>query len=197
MNWKTLVGTLAVAAVAAGAGYLMQRWTVIGMGEGLMVDGVPASAAPAADAPGPAALAQLPEDLRLNDLAGQPHGFGEWKGKWLLLNFWASWCGPCLDEMPQLLAAQKKYGASGLQIVGPAVDDPEAAQQIQSKLHIDYPVLVGQPDQLLGLMAELGNDRGGLPFSVLVDPDGRIVERQLGQFEGHELEQLLERHLRH
>jgi thiol-disulfide isomerase/thioredoxin len=141
-------------------------------------------------------LLRLPTDVTFNDLTGQAHALTEWQGKLVLLNFWASWCGPCLDEMPLLLAMQRKYGAAGLQIIGPAVDDPEAAQQVVADLHLDFPVLVGTPEAMLGLMTKLGNSQGGLPFSLLVSADGRVLTRQLGQFSSKaELEALIEPNL--
>jgi thiol-disulfide isomerase/thioredoxin len=137
----------------------------------------------------------VPTQVHLNDLDGKPHGFDEWRGKLLLINFWATWCGPCLEEIPELVKAQQRYGARGLQVVGPAVDDADAVREMQHSLAMNYPVLIGTPDQLLGLMHMLGNGAGGLPFSVLVDPQGRIVARQLGQLEPAELAGLIEKHL--
>ncbi|MFX4458665.1 TlpA disulfide reductase family protein, partial [Acinetobacter baumannii] len=76
---------------------------------------------------------------------------------------------PCLDEIPELIKAQQKYGAQGLQIIGPAVDDADSVRKMQSKLGMSYPILIGTPDELLTLMTQLGNNAGGLPFTVLAD----------------------------
>lgn len=179
MSKKALIGTVFVALAAAGVGYLLQTYS-------LRANRLPEPAI---------AHDMLPSGVVLNDLTGQSHSLDDWSGKLLLINFWASWCGPCLDEMPELVKAQQKYGAAGLQIIGPAVDDPEAAQNTQAQLHISYPVLVGSPQLLLGLMKQLGNDQGGLPFTVLVAPDGHIIKRQLGQLSGAEIDALISANL--
>ena len=125
----------------------------------------------------------LPADTVLQDLDGQRHHFADWHGKLLLVNFWATWCTPCLDEIPDLIKAQQRYGAQGLQIIGPAVDDADSVRKMQSKMGMSYPVLIGTPEQLLGLMTQLGNTAGGLPYSILADGNGHALAMQLGQFE--------------
>jgi thiol-disulfide isomerase/thioredoxin len=138
----------------------------------------------------------LPAGLQpLSGLDGHPHDFEEWHGKLLLVNFWATWCTPCLHEIPDLVKLQKQYAARGLQIVGPAVDDPDAVRGMQGQLGIDYPVLTATPDAMIDVMEKLGNGPGGLPFSVLVGADGRILKRQLGEFPAGQLAQLIEAHL--
>lgn len=137
----------------------------------------------------------LPANLELTDLNGHKHTLGEWRGHLLLINFWATWCGPCKKEIPLLAKAQKRYAAQGLQIIGPAVDDPTTVRQEASLLGIDYPVMVGTPEQMISLMSTLGNQPGGLPFSVLVSPDGRVIQRHLGEFGSKELNTLIEQNL--
>jgi len=137
----------------------------------------------------------LPAGLQFSGLDGHPHHLEEWRGKLLLVNFWATWCTPCLHEIPQLVKMQKQYAARGLQIVGPAVDDEDAVRSMQGPLGINYPVLSGTPDAMIDIMEKLGNGPGGLPFSVLVSPDGLIVQRQLGEFTPAQLTQLIEAHL--
>ncbi len=137
----------------------------------------------------------LPAGLEMSGLDGKPHRFEEWRGKLLLVNFWATWCTPCLHEIPQLVKMQKQYAARGLQIVGPAVDDPDAVRSMQGPLGINYPVLTGSPDSMIDIMEKLGNGPGGLPFSILVSADGQILARQSGEFTPAELTQLVEAHL--
>jgi thiol-disulfide isomerase/thioredoxin len=151
--------------------------------------------APPGAAQAAAVRSSLPADLRLADLDGREHGFAEWRGKLLLVNFWATWCGPCLKEIPELVKVQDAYAARGFQIVGPAVDDAESVRAVLKPLGINYPVLTSGPEVMLKLMDSLGNGAGGLPFSVLVGADGAILTQQLGEFAPAELRSLIEQHL--
>jgi thiol-disulfide isomerase/thioredoxin len=144
---------------------------------------------------GAAAREPLPPGLQLKGLDGQAHSLEEWKGKLLVVNFWATWCTPCLHEIPALVKLQKQYAARGLQIVGPAVDDPDAVRSMIGPLGINYPVLTGTPDSMIDLMEKLGNGPGALPFSLVVGADGLIIERHLGEFTAAELNQLVEKNL--
>jgi thiol-disulfide isomerase/thioredoxin len=143
----------------------------------------------------PAAPQARPAGLRFTGLDGKPHALDEWHGKLLLVNFWATWCTPCLHEIPELVKLQKQYAAQGLQIVGPAVDDPDSVKSMLGPLGINYPVLTGTPDAMIDLMGKLGNSQGGLPFSILVSPDGKIIDQQLGPYTATQLSQLLLKHL--
>ena len=134
------------------------------------------------------------EDIRLTDLDGKPHRLSEWRGKLVLVNFWATWCGPCLLEIPLLAEAQKTYAARGLQILGPAMDRVEAVRDYRDKTRLPYPVFVGDTE-VASAMDALGDKLGGLPFSVLMSANGRILYRQTGEFSREELSELIEKHL--
>ena len=101
----------------------------------------------------------------------------DYRGKVVLLNFWASWCGPCLEEMPRLSAWQHSYAAAGLQVIGVSMDDSAApAKRLLAKRPVDYPVALGD--------AKLGESYGGvlgLPESFLIDRRGRVVARFKGE----------------
>ncbi|MDE0856661.1 MAG: TlpA disulfide reductase family protein [Nevskia sp.] len=169
---RSILLIVIACVIAAAAGYGFYRYSHEG-------------AATAASEP-------LPTGLQLSGLDGRPHSFEEWRGKLLLVNFWATWCTPCLHEIPQLVKLQKQYAARGLQIIGPAVDDPDAVRSMLGPLNINYPVLTGTPDSMIDIMEKLGNGPGGLPFSILVSPDGRILDRQLGEFTPAQLAKLVE-----
>jgi thiol-disulfide isomerase/thioredoxin len=177
LNNRALLLVLVIAALAAGGGYALHRYLAAGSGDEELIG------------------ARLPTGIRLNDLDGTSHVFEEWRGKLLIVNFWATWCGPCLEEMPEFVKAQQKYGARGLQVVGPAVDDPDAARQTAASLHINYPILTATPEVMLGVMRKVGNDAGGLPFSVIVAPDGSVIDRRLGALSADEIEKLVAQHL--
>lgn len=153
---------------------------------------------PSSQQPGATAAAAseaLPAGIALVDLDGRKYSLDDYRGKLLVINFWATWCAPCLHEIPVLARMQERYGARGLQMIGPAVDDIEEARRAAPGLKFNYPLAVGTPEDMLELMATLGNDQGGLPFSVVIAPDGHIIERQLGEYSEVELAALIEKYL--
>ncbi len=136
---------------------------------------------------------QAPE-IKIADLTGAPRSLSEWRGKLLLVNFWATWCGPCLHEIPMLIETQARYGERGLQIVGAAMDEVDAVRNGAPQLGITYPVLVGDTE-IVNAMQALGDELGALPYSVLIDASGQIVLRKHGEFQAAELQALVEAHL--
>jgi peroxiredoxin len=129
-------------------------------------------------------------DFTLPDLTGKPRSLADWRNKVILLNFWATWCPPCREEIPGFIRLQERYGARGLQIVGISIDNPEAIARFWQEMKINYPLLLAD-DSVYGLMAAYGNNKGGLPYSVLIGPDGGITATKLGAFEETQLENLL------
>jgi thiol-disulfide isomerase/thioredoxin len=122
------------------------------------------------------ALAQLFAQT-LPDLSGQPQALSKWQGKPLLINFWASWCGPCVEEMPELVALHHELPA--LQIIGIGVDSADKLTEFAAKLKIDYPLYVGGSNAI-SVMRDMGNAVGGLPFTLLVNADGSIQKTYIG-----------------
>ncbi len=116
-------------------------------------------------------------DFTRTDLEGKPLTLSGYRGRLVLLNFWATWCTPCLAEIPKFAAWQSSYGDSGLQVVGVSMDDSaEPVKRAYRKFHLNYPVVMGD--------AQLGERFGGvlgLPLSYLIDPQGRIVRRYQGE----------------
>jgi thiol-disulfide isomerase/thioredoxin len=132
----------------------------------------------------------VPADYALPDLDGQPQALAQWHGKRVLLNFWATWCAPCREEMPALAEAQRRYGAK-VQVVGIAIDDPVAVRAYLKKTPVNYPVLIGLGAEHDPTML-FGDTRGALPYSVLVGPDGRIKGTHLGKLDERQLRWWLE-----
>ncbi len=129
------------------------------------------------------------------DISGNGRSLAEWRGRPLLVNFWASWCAPCREEIPLLNAAQQQHGRSGLQVVGIAVDNAGNISQFTRAVPIVYPVLIAEA-AALPLMRNLGNSAGALPFTVLVDRHGRLASHKLGAYSAAELDADLTRLLR-
>jgi thiol-disulfide isomerase/thioredoxin len=121
----------------------------------------------------------LPE-FTLLDLDGNPQASTQWKGKILVLNFWATWCPPCRKEIPDFIALQSELGNRGLQFVGIAIDDPAKVRDFAARAGFNYPVLLGD-NRTLHLSAKLGNRLQGMPFSVIFDPNGRVILRVVGE----------------
>jgi cytochrome c biogenesis protein CcmG/thiol:disulfide interchange protein DsbE len=129
--------------------------------------------------PGAAAMApgRLAPDFTRTDLAGNALTLGRYRGKIVLLNFWATWCAPCLAEIPRFSLWQQTYGADGLQVLGVSMDDDSApVKRTLRKYGIVYPVVMG--DAPLG---ELFGGVLGLPQSYLIDGSGHIVARYEGE----------------
>ncbi|MEO7207419.1 MAG: TlpA disulfide reductase family protein [Steroidobacteraceae bacterium] len=122
-------------------------------------------------------LGDTAPDFTRTDFTGKPVHLAGYRGKLVLLNFWASWCGPCLEEMPLLSAWQRTYGAAGLQVIGVSMDDAAAAaKRLLARQPVDYPVVLGD--------AKLGETYGGvlgLPLTFLIDRRGHIVARYRGE----------------
>lgn len=127
-------------------------------------------------------------DLILPDTAGQPQAFSQWLGRPVLVNFWASWCGPCVREMPLLddfAAAQEPIG--GVRVIGVALDDEEAVAEFLAEHPVRFTILI-EPSGPSDTSVLLGNRRGVLPYSVLIDAEGVLVHSKLGAFEHGEIE---------
>ena len=126
-------------------------------------------------------------DVALPDLHGRPVAIPDaYAGRPVLINLWASWCGPCVTEMPALQAFAASEGANGVQVVGFALDDPAAVRAFVARTGVTYPILVDTPD-LDDAGVRLGNPKGVLPYSILVSSDGRLLKQRIGPFEEEEI----------
>lgn len=167
--------TLAVAGLAAAGGWLAARHEV-------------------ALSPGNA----TPTDSKIEALwALELEGTKEsliplrrFKGKPLILNFWATWCPPCIEELPLLDAFYSQHTAKSWQVLGVAVDKREAVLRFLDKMPLKFPVVLGGA-QGVGLSRELGNATGSLPFTVVLNADGVIIHRKMGVLGATELDAFL------
>ena len=184
-----------LAALAAGAlGVLASLW--FGGSPLLRTDSGQRVLQAAMDATAPAPPAgvtpakpgEAMPPIVLPDLQGQVQPLpGIYAGRPLLINVWASWCGPCIEEMPELQRFASSQGATGTQVIGLALDTPEAIKDFLTRVPVDYPILVDTPGPA-DASVWLGNRKGVLPYSVLVAADGKIVKQKIGPFIHGEIE---------
>jgi peroxiredoxin len=127
--------------------------------------------------------------VTLPDTQGNEQALAQWKGKVLVVNFWATWCAPCREEMPQFVDAQRELGPKGLQFVGIAVDSADKVSEFAKELGLNYPALIGGYGAM-ELSRTLGNGVMALPFTVVVGRDGKIVYTQLGPLPDNKLRSL-------
>jgi thiol-disulfide isomerase/thioredoxin len=176
----------AVAVLAAGAGYFVARLVSPPDVPG-RTSAPPAVGQPPGNGVAPDLVGQRRPDFRLADVAGRPVSADAFDGRILLVNFWATWCAPCVEEMPMLSQFQRDYAASKVSVVGIAVDEPERARQFAQELAVDYPLLFGLPEAML-VGRSYGNHSGMLPYSVLIDVHGTVRWTRLGTLERDQLE---------
>jgi thiol-disulfide isomerase/thioredoxin len=177
---KTTLITL-LLSVAAVLGYLSYR--------ALSPVPAPAPSPAPAEAPGETYghLAERLPDFALPNLAGEEQSIRSWPGKALVINFWATWCPPCLREIPLLKEFQDAH--PDVQVVGIAVDRRDAVSKFADDMDFNYPVLVGQAAATKAAAA-LGVDFVGLPFTVFTDGQGRVLGVHTGQLEAAHLDNL-------
>ncbi len=167
------------------------NWLIIGLAVlAAVIGGYAEHRSGQTDQVGAALIGQPLPALSLPDLDGKPHQLSDYRGHRVLLNFWASWCGPCLDEMPALARVQAKFGEQGPIVVGIAMDEPDHVRAFLGAHPLNYPILLGQlatPSTSL----QLGDTSGALPYSVLIDADGRVLATHIGALPAAQMEQWL------
>jgi thiol-disulfide isomerase/thioredoxin len=184
---------LLVAALAGGLGLLASVWfngnplwrTATGERALHAAVNATAPAPPAGVTPAgigdpmpPIALPGL--DGKIVDLAAN------YPGRRLLINVWASWCGPCIEEMPELERFAASQANDGVQVIGLALDTPEGVRDFLSRVPVSYPIVLDAPGPA-DASVWLGNAKGVLPYTVLVGADGRIVRQKVGPFQHGEI----------
>ena len=128
------------------------------------------------------------------DLEGRQQSLGQWQKKLLIINFWATWCGPCKEEMPIFAKLQQKYAANGLQIVGIASDSTSNVINFVKHTPMPYPLL---PDETraMAFSSRLGNRLALLPHTVVVRPGGEVIQIKIGPIHEAEYEAMILKNL--
>lgn len=164
------VAVMMLAAFAAGVFLSGQRPAATGSGQ-----------------PDPATIEKLLA-TSFTDLQGRPATLSSWRGKPLIVNFWATWCPPCLKEIP--LFSRLQEGHPNVQFIGIAVDKPGNVRDFVANRSLSYPILIAS-DGAVSLMSELGNGRNGLPFTLSIDAGGHPRHAKLGALSETETERIV------
>jgi len=131
------------------------------------------------------ALSQ-PLEFSFPDVNGRMLDINAWRGKVLVINFWATWCAPCLQEIPEFMKLQAEYQARGLQFIGISIDEKQPVQEYLQRIGINYPVMVAG-DAGIALSQQLGNIINAVPFTLIVNQAGQIIHRQPGELSNDQI----------
>lgn len=180
---KNVVIFIAATAMAGASGFALQRY--------LSTD-APDTTHPfqAADKSNPV-IGQTRPEFAMMDLEGNVRNIKDWDGQVVLLNFWATWCPPCLEEIPGFIEIQQQLDNHGFQIIGVAVDDEENVRAFAEEMAMNYPILAGEMEAI-ELSQRYGNTIGGLPFSAIIDKNGKVTHTIMGELTKDRLISILE-----
>jgi len=188
MNPRVIYTLVIVVAVASGlAGYYLPRWAH---------QGNPVPHPPEVTLEEQTGAVQVQgmqrPDFSMTDVNGNLRRIDEWNGQVIALNFWATWCPPCLKEIPEFIHLQNKYADRGLQFIGIALQRREEVLGFMQQHEMNYPVLAGEME-VVELTRAYGNEIGALPYTVIIDRDGKIAFVKQGQLSGEMAEAVISR----
>jgi thiol-disulfide isomerase/thioredoxin len=118
--------------------------------------------------------------LQFSGPRGEPIAMAALKGKPLIVNFWATWCAPCVKELPEFDRFHQTFGPQGWQVIGLAIDNAAAVNRFLARTPVKFPIAIAGPGGST-LMHDLGNAQGVLPFTVVIDRRGQVVQRRMGE----------------
>jgi thiol-disulfide isomerase/thioredoxin len=178
MSKKSWIGYAVVAVLFGAMGAL------VGINKKEPAPPVTTVIAPTGGAPHTPVTALFAQSL--NDAKGTPQSLAQWKGKALVVNFWAPWCAPCVEEMPELAALAADNAGKDLNVIGIGIDSPANIAEFATKFKITYPLYVAGMSGT-DLARQFGNAAGGLPYTVLIGADGQVRKTYLGRLKFDEL----------
>jgi len=176
MKARALAVLIVVAGASAAAGVGYHLWS---RGDGT---------GPGMDTP---EVVERVLKAQLADVKGASRSLEEWRGSVLVVNYWATWCAPCREEIPVFVRLQERYGSRGLQFVGIAIDQPDKVAEFAREFRINYPLLLGGVEAI-ELLRQVGNRAGVLPYTVVIDRKGNLVSREPGGLKEAKLERLIQ-----
>jgi peroxiredoxin len=178
-KWQLLVLIVIFAVLSAVAGYLLQQYINADNAEQVIEVKKPISAEEV--------IGTQFKDFSLMDVNGEQRYISEWQGKIIAINFWATWCSPCREEIPAFVELQEKYSSVGLQFIGIALQTAEEVRDFIVEFNMNYPTLVGA-DDVIKAAQSLGNDIGAMPYTVIINRDGVISFTRRGPLSKSEAE---------
>ncbi len=164
---KNAVIFIVATAIAGASGYALQRYLASD------TEAVPVTEASPI-------IGKTRPEFAMMDIEGKIRNIKDWDGQIVLLNFWATWCPPCLEEIPGFIEIQQDLDNRGFQIIGIAVDNEEDVRAFANEMEMNYPVLAGEMEAI-ELSQKYGNTIGGLPFSAIIDKNGKVTHTITGE----------------
>ena len=180
------IAVACLAFISSAGGYFLYRYQM-NLDE-LSTDNVPAKGQPLVNSTD--IVGKKRPDFSLNNVDGELRHIKEWDGKVIALNFWATWCPPCLKEIPEFIHLQEKYADKGLQFIGVALQEAEPVKEFMQEYNMNYPVMAGELE-VINIAKSYGNDIGALPYTVIIDRSGQIAFVKPGPLSGDLAEEVI------
>ncbi len=179
-RWQIMLTGIVMAVVSAIGGYLLQQKLTAKSEPGVVNKQITQEEL----------IGTVVYEFTLADVNDDLRSLSEWKGNVIAINFWATWCPPCREEIPYFVELQQNYQKDGLQFIGVALQHADEIRDFLDEFNVNYPSLVGG-DDVIELATRLGNGIGALPYTVIIDRDGKIAFTRRGPITKQEAESVI------